>query len=134
MQPVHTVGLATKVNDTQASDLAEEIAAWLKGRGVKVLACDKGNGPLRCPADLIVAVGGDGTIIRVARRIVGAPVPLVGVNMGRVGFLAELDRQNWRVCLASAIHPSANMKVINGNLLMKWCRKSLNTLMFRLII
>ena len=42
-------------------------------------------------ADLAVAVGGDGTLIRQSRRLLASGVPLVGVNIGRLGFLAEFD-------------------------------------------
>jgi NAD+ kinase len=42
-------------------------------------------------ADLAVAVGGDGTLIAQARRILERDLPLVGVNVGRLGFLAEFD-------------------------------------------
>ncbi len=43
-----------------------------------------------CDRDLIIALGGDGTIIRVARAAAPFGVPVLGVNLGRVGFLAEL--------------------------------------------
>jgi len=43
--------------------------------------------------DLIISFGGDGTIVRVARTIAGLNVPILGVNLGRVGFLAELQPQ-----------------------------------------
>lgn len=103
MRIARTVGIATKRGDKKAAALAAEISCWLKGRGAGVVACDPGRGPLACQADLLVCVGGDGTIIRTARRMVGSPIPLAGVNMGRVGFLAELTVQNWRECLEKAL-------------------------------
>jgi len=50
------------------------------------------NDPLpEIDADLAVAIGGDGTIMSQARRLVDHDMPLVGVNFGRFGFLAEFD-------------------------------------------
>jgi len=45
-------------------------------------------------AALVVSLGGDGTIMHTARRMIGHEIPILGVNLGTVGFLAELDQQN----------------------------------------
>ena len=45
-------------------------------------------------AVLVVSLGGDGTIMHTARRMVGHRVPLIGVNLGSVGFLSELERSD----------------------------------------
>lgn len=44
-------------------------------------------------ASLVVSLGGDGTIMHTASRMLGYEIPIIGVNLGTVGFLAELDRQ-----------------------------------------
>ena len=44
-------------------------------------------------AVLVVSLGGDGTIMHTARRMIGHEIPVIGVNLGTVGFLAELERQ-----------------------------------------
>ena len=45
-------------------------------------------------AVLVVSLGGDGTIMHTARRMVGHKVPIIGVNLGSVGFLSELERSD----------------------------------------
>lgn len=45
-------------------------------------------------ADLLVTLGGDGTILRIAPQVMRHKAPLVGVNLGHTGFLTELDREN----------------------------------------
>ncbi len=59
---------------------------------VPVEASPEGAAAAGC--ELVVVLGGDGTVLRGAERARGAGVPLLGVNLGHVGFLAELDRED----------------------------------------
>ncbi|MCB2413873.1 NAD kinase [Demequina sp. TTPB684] len=68
----------------QAADVAR---AELERRGIAVCA-DTGEGAV----DAVMVFGGDGTMLRAAREVQGTGAPLLGVNMGHVGFLAELER------------------------------------------
>jgi NAD+ kinase len=45
-------------------------------------------------ADLVVSVGGDGTLLSTTRLLVDSPIPLVGINLGRLGFLADVTMQD----------------------------------------
>lgn len=58
---------------------------------IDVLSADSDPLPDKLSADLAIAIGGDGTIMSQARRVVDHDIPLVGVNVGRFGFLAEFD-------------------------------------------
>jgi NAD+ kinase len=70
--------------------LAEEAAAFPDDVGTPVPTdCDAAVG-----AELVVAVGGDGTLLRAAELARPAGAALLGVNLGHVGFLAEADRQD----------------------------------------
>lgn len=53
-------------------------------------------------ADLLVTLGGDGTILRIAPQVMRHSVPLVGVNLGHTGFLTELDRENMELLKKAA--------------------------------
>ncbi len=53
-----------------------------------------------CPAsDLIVTLGGDGSILRAMQRAAPSATPLLGINMGRVGFLTETQPEDWQATL-----------------------------------
>jgi len=54
------------------------------------------------PARLLVAIGGDGTVLHVARRSVEDRIPVIGVNFGDKGFLAELDRADMDALIKAA--------------------------------
>ena len=95
------VGVVAKAASADAAGVARELVDWLGRRGLEVLvepgtareAGTSGDGPLiegvRC--DLVVVLGGDGTLLSVARKAAGGP-PILGVNLGHLGFLTEVGR------------------------------------------
>src|SRR6187200_2358784 len=50
--------------------------------------------------DIVVVLGGDGTMLRALARYLGTGIPVIGVNFGRVGFLASIDRNELEKGLA----------------------------------
>lgn len=86
---------------SEAPALARDTVGWLRARGhdawvvpddaaVADLADLVGERPLD-GADLVVCLGGDGTMLRAVGLLDGAPVPLLGVNVGVLGYLTEIE-------------------------------------------
>ncbi len=98
---IRSVGLALKPGDQRALSAARELKKLLAERGVEVFFDTEGAGAAgeaACPrsdlanrCDLILVLGGDGTFLSVARETGGRRVPLLGVNLGTLGFLTELS-------------------------------------------
>jgi NAD+ kinase len=94
------VGVCLKPDDPLAAEVLRSLAKWLAGSGIE-LRCDASAAralerPAQAPrelaasVDLLVVLGGDGTLLGVAREIGDAQVPILGVNLGTRGFLAEI--------------------------------------------
>lgn len=94
--------IVTKPGDAAAEAVRAAMTEFLSERGVAFEACE--HSPDSCgdemdvtgPFDLAVILGGDGTFIGAARRLLRLHAPLMGVNLGRVGFLTQLERDHWR--------------------------------------
>lgn len=103
---LQSVAVITKAAHAGAAALGRDIAAWLSDKGVacQALEHDPEGDFLRhlTPADLAMVLGGDGTLLSVARALAGGP-PLVGLNMGRLGYLAEVTPDNWRRFLSDVM-------------------------------
>ena len=72
-------------DDPRVSEPAERLAAHLTKLGVSLLPSDAID-----KADLVIAIGGDGTILYASRLVRQAGTPILGVNKGRLGFLADV--------------------------------------------
>ena len=71
-----------------------------EGLATEVLPMPIDGGPDVAPGtDLVISLGGDGTFLRAARLARAADVPVIGVNVGRLGFLAEIDPQDLEAAL-----------------------------------
>lgn len=82
---------------TKVDDELDEWVTWLKQRVEIVGIDDDQHAQLaQISADVILALGGDGTLLGAARRLAGKPTPLIGVNFGRLGFLASFSPENFK--------------------------------------
>jgi NAD+ kinase len=78
-----------------AYSLAGKLEKFLASRGVSVWLCSAWEGEKARAqvnnTDLILSIGGDGTILRAAQAVVPHPIPITGINLGRLGFMTELS-------------------------------------------
>jgi NAD+ kinase len=100
--PVWRVGLVAALSKVEAGQLADDVAAWLVGQQRTVIREEELAGDRGQSADAIVVLGGDGLMMRAANAY--PDVPLLGINFGNVGFLALVERREWRQALTSLIH------------------------------
>src|SRR4030042_674977 len=107
-QPLRRIGVAAHPQMPEAVALAARIAGHLKVRGVQVFHGMLYDEALRDTVqqggvDLLVALGGDGTMLRAGHLCAPAGVPILGINLGRFGFLIEVDRENWQPALEQVL-------------------------------
>jgi NAD+ kinase len=96
-----TIALSVNAGRPNAREIARTIVAIAVDCGVAVALAEDGDVPgLQTPgarvedAELVVTVGGDGTLLRGVRLAVPLDVPILGVNTGRLGFLTEVETEN----------------------------------------
>lgn len=91
--------LVVNTDKPDAESAAVELSALIERHGRLLGRIASGDEPLPAEAeraDLIVVIGGDGTLLGEGRRFSGKPVPVLGVNIGKLGFLAEFDLESVR--------------------------------------
>lgn len=97
---ISSVYIVTKAGQAAALELAGNMQAWFRGQGVAADVFENGSAAWKQLAfaqeGIVLVLGGDGTMLSVARRLVGTGVPVLGVNLGRVGFLAEVSSDRWQ--------------------------------------
>src|SRR4030042_3303337 len=88
------VGILYHPKIERAKAFSQELEKYLKARGVSFWTCsaweeDKAK-PQIADSELILSIGGDGTILRAVRAAIPHAVPIVGINLGNLGFMTEL--------------------------------------------
>ncbi len=123
---MQSIGLVLKRGEAQALTLGKEITNFLTRAGRTVLieeSCKdlafgwnaKFSSKIADEAELLVVLGGDGTILRAAALMNDKPTPVLGINLGRVGFMADVSPQDALRELESAL--AGNTKFVKRMLL-----------------
>jgi NAD+ kinase len=111
-----TVAVVGKSDAANLPDVLDQLGAVLRARGITVLmdppTAEAARGKpdatvdmsaLPAKADLCIVVGGDGTLISCARLMAENGVPLVGVNLGRLGFLTDIPADSVQPAIESVL-------------------------------
>ncbi|HEY4342286.1 MAG TPA: NAD(+)/NADH kinase [Steroidobacteraceae bacterium] len=113
---IRVCALIGRFADTRVAETVAVLLPHLIDRGVSVLAIESpgdiahagavtivSETQLAAQADLIVAIGGDGTLLYAARLATARRVPLLGINRGRLGFLTDVMPQDVLACVDAAL-------------------------------
>ena len=102
MSDIKKIGIVTKTTSPHADNVMGKLVPWLTGRGVKVRMQEDyqklaDGGSAAVPreqvtegVDTVLVLGGDGTLLYAARLLEGSDQPILGINLGSLGFLTEL--------------------------------------------
>ncbi|MCY4658253.1 MAG: NAD(+)/NADH kinase [Acidobacteria bacterium] len=115
--PIASVGITAKTHSPNAAEVVRDAVAWLDRRGVagilesgtaRAAGLDRAEtctAAELAAADLVLVIGGDGTLLGVAREVVRrAPAtPILAVNCGSLGFLTEVTREELDAALDAAV-------------------------------
>lgn len=113
-------GIFIKRKDKRAAKLAGEVIRWLADRGLKTLYEDSSEADVKLPGatdkkkiakrcDLIIVLGGDGTMLAAARALEGRATPILGCNLGSLGFLTEITVDELFLTLQSCLEDSCTI-------------------------
>jgi NAD+ kinase len=113
---IHTCALVGKFDDPSVAESAAALLPHLAERGLKVLVLEDAAltrlGPGITPvsatqleqgAQLVIVIGGDGSLLYAARLVVNTGIPLLGINRGRLGFLTDVMPQDMISCVDAAL-------------------------------
>ena len=96
-----TIAVGFHTDNVRARQMSSAVVHWLEEHGRRAVVVETRKEETCCQApweevDLLLTLGGDGTMLGFARRVVDREVPMLGLNVGEVGFLTELTLADWQ--------------------------------------
>ena len=98
---ITSVCLVLRPGQARAEELATTISDWFAARGIQTWrAKQNSNGDPswlgHSLPDLVLVLGGDGTMLGALRAVINTFVPVIGINLGQVGFLSDISEEHWQ--------------------------------------
>jgi len=103
---VHRVGIIVKKDDPVAEGYSRRLRDWLEDRSIGTTMNQLGD-----DLDLAVILGGDGTLLHVAETAARHGIPVIGINLGNLGFLTELTEKETQPALQTIFAGSVTMEL-----------------------
>ncbi|MFC1913284.1 NAD(+)/NADH kinase, partial [Chloroflexota bacterium] len=92
---MNRIGILYHPMNKAAIGLAKKLEKFLDSKGIAAWLCSSWEGEKAraqvTDTDLVLSIGGDGTILRAAQIVVPCSTPITGINLGRLGFMTELS-------------------------------------------
>lgn len=102
---IRNAGLITKKDDDRPDKYAVMLAHWLRERGISVTHND-----ITADLDIIIVLGGDGTLLHIAETAARYSIPVLGINMGNLGFLTELTESETFLALEKILESEVTIE------------------------
>lgn len=110
---VSSVFIIANGKKRESLQLSEEILGYLKGRGISgsMVSTASGEDELSVPmsTDLVITLGGDGTVLYAARAVNEMGIPILPVNLGTFGYITEVGKDEWKEALDYFIEHGTNI-------------------------
>jgi len=103
---VRRVGIITKKDNAAATEYGGRLQAWLAGQSISTVM-----NSLTADLDIAVILGGDGTLLHVAETAARHEIPVIGINLGNLGFLTELTEKETEPALRRIIGGTVTMEM-----------------------
>jgi len=110
---VRIAGIITKKGDLPASFFADKLGRWLEQKGISVSL-----NRIAPDIDILIILGGDGTLLHIAAEAAQYSIPVIGINLGHLGFLTELTENVAEEALEKIILGSI---IVENRLMLKAC-------------
>lgn len=102
---IKSAGIITKPNDSHALNFADMLTDWLSKHTIHV----KLN-TISPELNILVVLGGDGTLLRIAEQAARYSIPVIGINLGHLGFLTELTEEEAKESLGNILSGSVSVE------------------------